>query len=644
MTNGRAWIQNHMLEFAGLHPISRPNVNFGRSALPAYYISEKSDGNVRTYSPRGYDRRRHLQSPQQAAHILDMENEIREDVPLPIPTPVPTSTSTSMNWWPYPPWGQSTVSSTLSSTASSSSPAPASVASIVPPLSTTSSPATTPSAAPSQSLAAVTVTTISVLPSEGSLPSQSKLHVAAGLNATLLYLIPVFIAVGLALGVLSGLLGYRWYLRRLARKSGSENGTRTRGSATFIPGPPYISMRDASQSAGGVQETSVTTVGSPSKYTRHGAPQTSRSWLSAAAWTGTHHGSLRSSIPPSRERESTTRATASSPSRHSSASPPRARSRGTVVPPASFSDEENVSYDPSHYRSIRRSILERLQRKSDRNTSGVSREFSRRTAQTYLSTTSAYSGTHSGDSRAPSAMPPSTPPRRNANTEWVPGSGFRIVEETISNPPSLSTTVDPPLSGLPRRASAWDSGDALRQAVDTHPGERWLAWTRSWTSSPPSTGEDRFTAVPSRRTAHEKKDVEALLRSPPHITSSPLQSTLTFSSLPGGPARPAASRARHCQTRAVAKLVPNAIRGTSNASSIVQGDGHGTPAMRFAARHTALTRVEEILAHSYSSRDLAPPKSPTAFGAVPASLEDIAWAAGIEQRMAAATPADRDGA
>jgi CRAL/TRIO domain len=311
------------------------------------------------------------------------------------------------------------------------------------------------------------------------------------------------------------------------------------------------------------------------------------------------------------------------------------------MPRPSFSDEENISYDPSRYRSIRRGILERLQRKSDRSTSGVSREFSRRTAQTYLSTTSAYSGTHSGDSRAPSAMPPSMPPQRDVNTEWVPGSGFRIVEETISNPPSLSTTINSPLSGLPRRTSAWDSNDALRQAVDIHPGERWLAWTRSWTSNPPSTGEDRFTAAPSRR-APQKKDVEVLLRSPPQLTSSPLQSTLTFSPLPGGPTRPAASRARHSQASAVAKPVPNATRETSNASSIVQGDGHGTAAMRYAARHTALTRVEEILAHSYSSRDLAPPKSPTAFGAVPASLEDIAWAVGIEQRMAAATPADRD--
>jgi hypothetical protein len=76
----------------------------------------------------------------------------------------------------------------------------------------------------------------------------------------------------------------------------------------------------------------------------------------------------------------------------------------------------------------------------------------------------------------------------------------------------------------------------------------------------------------------------------------------------------------------------------------MQGDGHGTLAMQFIMWHTALTGVEEILTHSYSSCNLALPKSPTTFGAVLASLEDITWAVGIGQWMVAATPADRDGA
>jgi hypothetical protein len=612
-------------------------VNFGRrSALPVYSAFEMSDGDIRTQSPRDYDRRRHLLNPQQPARISSPENEARENSPLPVVTP--TSTSTSINWWPYPPWGQSTVSPTLSSSASSSfspapSPTPAVVISTVSPSSTTSSQASTLSVTPSQSPAAVIVASnsASALPPEGSLPSQSKLHTAGGLNATLLYLIPVFIVVGLALGLLSGLLGYRWYSRRLARKSGSDDGIYARGSSTFIPGPPYASMRDAGQGAEGMQEASLIPAGSPSKYTRHGAPQTTRSWLSTVPGAGS------------------TRAVAPSQSRHLSGSPTRVRSRGRAVSPAPL-DEANDSYNLSRYRSIRRSILGRLQRSSDRGTSGASRDPSRRTTtQTYMSPTSAYSGTHSGDSRAPSAVPPSTPPSHDANTEWQPGSGFRIVEETISNLPSHSTTVSPTVSGVPRRTSAWKSGDALRQAVDTHPGERWLAWTQSWTSSPPRTSEDIFTVIPSRRNTQEKKDVESLLRSPPQVNSGPLQSTLTFS--PRG--RPSRSGrhpdnrlgTRRPQSSTVAKPAapPHAARGTSNSSSIEQGDGHGTAAMRYAARHAALTRVEEILAHSYSSREIVPPKSPNAFGAAPASLEDIAWAAGIEQRLTAAASEDKDG-
>jgi len=253
-----------------------------------------------------------------------------------------------------------------------------------------------------------------------------------------------------------------------------------------------------------------------------------------------------------------------------------------------------------------------------------------------------YSGTHSGDSFDSNPEPTSASPLRD-DTEWVPGSGFRIVEETISSP---SATDHSSLSGLPGRTTAWDNGEALRQAVDTHPGERWLAWTRSWASSPPHPGdsEDRFTVAPSRRIAQEKKDVDMLLRSPPQVTSSPLESTLTFSPKPEYSARPATDGNNKRDLRGTARsrtALQAAGRGTSSASSITLGDGHGTPAMRYAARHTALSRVEEILANSYSSRDLAP-GSPNAFGAAPASLEDIAWAAGIEQRLAMGTSADRE--
>ncbi|KAH9967003.1 hypothetical protein BJV74DRAFT_284641 [Russula compacta] len=391
-------------------------------------------------------------------------------------------------------------------------------------------------------------------------------------------------------------------------------------------------MHDPGHSAEGVQEASLTTIGSPSKYTRHGASRAAKSWLPSITRTGSRRASMRSTVPPS--HEGTTSASASSHPHPLSPSSTRARSRGSAIPLDSLSDEENTHHDPTRITSIRRSVLGRLQR-PDRSARSVSRDPSRRTTRTYLSTASAYSGTHSDQSRAPSAVPSSTPPSRDTNTEWVPGSGFRIVVEAISSP-SPSTTDQPSVSSLPGRTSAWDSGEALLQAVDTHPGERWLAWTRSWASSPPLASKDRFTTVPSRRSTQEKKSVEVLLRSPPQVTSSPLQSTLTFSPQPEWPSQPATNGSkskRHRETPVHTRPALQAARGTSDASSIAQGDGHGTPAIRYAARHGALSRVEEILAYSYSSRDLAP-DSPNAFGATPASLGDIACAVGIEQRLA----------
>ncbi|KAI9507068.1 hypothetical protein F5148DRAFT_1368669 [Russula earlei] len=308
-----------------------------------------------------------------------------------------------------------------------------------------------------------------------------------------------------------------------------------------------------------------------------------------------------------------------------------ARSRGSTISP---SDEEISRHDFTRNTSVRRKILERLQRVPVRSACGVSRDPTRRIARTYPSTASVYSGTHSGDSRTPSAMPSSSTPHRS--TPIPSGCREAGFESSRKSSQALYLRRPPtsrPSSGLPERTGVWD-GEALRRAVDTHPGERWLAWTRSWAlSPPPPPGGDRFTAVPPRRTAQEKRDAEVLLlRSPPQITSSPLQSTLTFSSAqPGQSPAPPVTEGNNNTTPTGDTTSTRRRRHSAR-----RGDGHGTPAIRYAARHTALrvARVEKILAHSYSSRDLAP-GSPRAFGAAsPDSLEDGAWARGIEQRLA----------
>jgi hypothetical protein len=628
-------------------------MNTGRTTLPLSTAHATYGEVVPTHTPKDRDRRN---QPRDPADVLYSGSRARRDAPLSLPTP-------TINWWPYPPWGQSTVSLTPSATTIASiSPSPVAVLSMSPSTSTTTTSSLEATSSSSSSPApSSTVTSVTATPPATSLPSRPEVNATAHSRFNPLYLIPVFIAVGLLLGALSGLLGYRWYLRRLARKRGGSGG---RWKGSLISGPPYVPMRDLSHNAGGTEEPSSNLVGSPSKYTRHGARHATKAWLSSVTGVGSRRASTRSTVPPSSEDGIGT--AASSHSRPTTNSHSLARSRGTISP-TSPSDVENSRRDYIRNTPIRRNLLERMERGSDRSPRGVTRDPSRRTTQTYLSTASAYSGTHAGDSLSPSAVPSSAP-----NTEWEPGSGFRIIMEdnAIPRPPTTTTTTttttdhssaSASVTGLSGRTSAWDSGEALREAVSTHPGERWLAWTRSWVSNPPPSEEDRFTAVPARRSnVHHLKGAEVLLRSPPQVTSSPLQSTLTFSPRPqpqpGLPAHAITTngknnkRQAHLQApaRARAALQPqaqpqaNSARGTSGASSIVpEGGGHGTPAMRYAARHTALSRVEGILAHSYSARDLVPPDSPNAFGASPASLEDTAWAAGIEHRLAVAASADK---
>ena len=629
MPRERRKIPNRVLEAADLSRINRPNVDVRSTTPPLNAAHAASRENVYAHTSKDQGRRN---QPRGLAGTLNSESKARIDAALSVPT-------SSINWWPYPPWGQSTVSLTPSETITSSiTSSPVAVASVTPPAPTTSSLAVTSSFS-SSTAPSTTVISISPSPSATSLPSRPEVNATTHSTFNPLYLIPVFVAVGLLLGALSGLLGYRWYLRRHARKGGNSGGN---WKETLVPGPRYVPMNDLTHNARGTQEASLNAVGSPSKYTRHGAPHAMKTWLSSVTGTSSR-ASMRSSVPASRED---TIGAATSHSRPRTASPTRARSRGSTISPVSPSDEESSRHDYTRNTSIRRNLLEHLQRAPDRSARGVSRDPSRRTTQTYLSTASAYSGTHVGDSRSPSAVPSTTPPSRDNNSEWEPGSGFRIVVEDNTPRPPI-TTDNSPASGLPGRTSAWDNGEELRQAVGTHPGERWLAWTRSWVSSPPP-NKDIFTAVPMRRTG-QSRGADVLLRSPPQVTSNPLQSTLTFTPLQPGWSHATSGNGngngdrRHPLQAPSARTrpAPQATRGSSSASSIVAGDGaHGTPAMRYAARHTALSRVEEILAHSYSGRDLAP-DSPNAFGAAPASMEEIAWAGGIEQRLAAAVSADR---
>lgn len=653
-----------------LTPISRPNVNFARGEPPILYTPRTTKG-LDYCHEGGLGRRRH--------HTRVRKIKERAETPIITATPNPTS----INWWPYPPWGQSTILSTpsgpvtpVATEAVSSSPAAAvtAVASSDAPKSATSLSSLIPTPTPPRA------PVMSTPPPLNTLPANPGVHTSTSSHFNTLYLIPILIAV-ILLSAISGLLGYRWFSRRRARKGDSDDG-RVGRISPFVSGPRYIPMNYDLEAGPG---PSPTTAGSPSKYMPH-TPHSARPLLSVITGGSSRHSSTHSTpIHPS--PASAPHSASSYHSRRQSEIPTRARSRrstvsrvspsdygaspqvilrspeNTVISPvsASLSDDDTVPYETIRHKSIRRGILERLQR-------GISRDPSRRTVQTYFSAGSIYSGTDHDISRAPSfIVPSSSPPPRV--TDWTPGSGFRLFEDVTSpsRPPAVNSVSAAGFPGGQPTTSAWCDGAAIRQAVDTHPGDRWLAWTRSWASSPPP--QDRFTVGPTRRRTattqgDEKRDivVAALPQSPPQLTSGNLHETLTFS--PSGPTMLAAVPPPRAQSRArAARLRAPPARVDSGASSISLGAGHGTPAMRYAARKSAHSRVEDILARSYNSRDLAPTPTPApapasapesaptldnpgldAFGVRAPSMvlteeeegQDVVFAAGIVKRLTVA--------
>ncbi|KAI0084552.1 hypothetical protein BDY19DRAFT_528696 [Irpex rosettiformis] len=81
-------------------------------------------------------------------------------------------------------------------------------------------------------------------------------------------------------------------------------------------------------------------------------------------------------------------------------------------------------------------------------------------------------------------------------------------------------------------------------------------------------------------------------------------------------------------------LTPEETRGSSSASKASSSSSGTTPSERFARRHGALSKVEQILAESWSARELRGeecPASPNMFGAI--SQKHHNRGGGIEQRL-----------
>ncbi|KAI0065078.1 hypothetical protein BV25DRAFT_1913719 [Artomyces pyxidatus] len=653
-------------------PISRLNINYDqRDPLPTSHstLDIKVEA-VSTPSPVLTG----LINRQQRISRRNGNYRPRQGAPPATPTDM-----SSINWWPYPAWSEtvaapSTTASMGASDALTSSASP-----------TTSS--SLPSTSSSSSTASVI--TISALPPSSATDPPNGIRTAYHGNFNILYLTPVFAVAALTLGALTAFLAYRWYSGR-----GGSHGLKR--DSSFEPGPPYMPTANSFNGspradAADMQEVALHTVGSPSKYTRHGAARTSRassmgsSWLSATMeGSGSHP---RSSESGSRDRKSdgflappivSRRASSTG---HTERSQSRLSSRAVSPDPSSMmmSPEtvtDDAPYESLRHTSIRRGILDRLNLDSERR-----------------SGSEVGSEAQAGRKRYPSSLSPreeaSSAPVGKDETEWVAGSGFRIVEEDPDAPGARTTDIT-------RQNSVWRTKDDLRSALDHKSSESWLAWTQSWSpASSYAPTEDKFTAIPPRKSTSDKKSVSASIGSPrsssrpapslapsassvlptsPSQVAGPFGSKLMFSPplestnpLRLKSRKSAANSSKPATARTTRKLhalsppqlplpttaasspyrnrlmkspppstVPDRASSTeSDASSAPSFGAHRSPAQRHAARSKALNKVEEILARSYSERDIATPSSPTMFGAVVPEDEDFSWAVGIEQRLAA---------
>jgi len=355
-------------------------------------------------------------------------------------------------------------------------------------------------------------------------------------------------------------------------------------------------------------------------------------------------------------------------------------------------EEDAEKYESIRHKSIRRGILERLKfgtlkrppELEEKGRSGSVR--TQNGGSSSSSSSSSFRRTRSTHRRADSDfrvedVKADNPPNKREwidvdETEWVAGSGFRIVEEHLN---AIREKV---------RMGDWEEdgggGAGVRKEKGTVFGKQSVTTTGSWR-------DDKYTALPTRKSPSKagrprlgssatststasttqnglpRVDSSVLPFSPPRITSPPLESNLLFtpvlkqndvmygrgirgtstsaskgtaltktktkrsirSSSPSTnrpikdlPRLPASTTSTPTR-RVEAALESSAWKRTDN-DGVTVAHGRGTPAQRHAAREGALTKVEEILGQSWSERELRGVervKSPTMFGAVPEVVE-----------------------
>jgi hypothetical protein len=551
-------------------------------------------------------------------------------------------------------------------------------------------------------------------------------HPSGPLQAT--WLIPVLVVVGVVLGSLSAWFCYGYIVTR--------RGPRPRASS-LEPGPPYVPTyaqadtgypfadRDMEKIAlhGGEQ-------GSPSKHSVHGTKYTrsrshsSQNWLSRPgsscsveptrlaggkfgtfAWPAVVSASPPKGYLEHQEDDPFLAQPIHGPPTQFARGISRCSSRCSSPDPLSLldlderDDEDLVPYETLRHKSIRRGILERLKFGTLRlgdpgNLTPVQEDlgsvWKRNTTSTFRRARPTH-GRADSDLRVDDTKPLerlhlyADSPRKTIDevkkaddeTEWVAGSGFRIVEEHLE---AIRQQI---------RDGDWkaDIAMAQKQPEKVSDSRRASPFKRPSLDAPASQ-DDIYTHIPIRKSPSKastvlvgrtstlaeeadlsRVDSSVLPRSPPQIMSPPLESKLLFTpvlpqsgslyagvykkgeSLEGksrSPNAPSKARRRSSPTlprlsnlkdvsRPPTRLTKPATRPKdaplpatpprraklssrrlSAQTSGKQRQGRATPAERFAARQAALTQVEEIISQSWSERDLRgvePVRSPTMFGA-----------------------------
>ncbi|KAH9895709.1 hypothetical protein C8Q73DRAFT_447348 [Cubamyces lactineus] len=691
------------------------------------------------------------------------------------------TTSTSIDWWPYPPWGQTStllpdvISSTPVQDALDSSTAVGATSTVLADTTTTPAPDQSDSTTTTPSGTIIHVTALP--PAKSSSVTRNRNSSGKGSNGgfDIVYLAPLFAILGVLAGMLCTWLVYR----RLEHRRGS--GLRRR-EQSLEPGPRYTPPSRFRRSAG--TPTLAPPEGDPTRPSQSSSrplldtgsdPQDHQgSWIARAfsrRSRATHNpkedatpevadGALAEDDPFLEHPSATTSPVTSAGLGRKGTTRTTFSQRLTSPDPYdALSDDEDVApYETLRHKSIRRGILERLRLGTLRRPPAAY-EPGRTEEEDIVCANDDHvrrpSGTRRGHKRDSSDVTAHAmrSPMRTLSAEDTPSRRpsmlSRNPSELVNSPPGFRLVVEDPESGdlisAPPSRSASPTKSPAKEGAS---GWGWnLSWSASRSPSKKSRGDDKFTALPVRRSLIDKRnspcsspsasrvsvsittsegtdagglpplsrvDSSILPVSPPMITSPPLESQLFFGAVspdfgsnpslhlrlpeptqnkpaqattaathtsPGDkhkklkthrspPLLPFPSTASSSPFRGRLKKTPtkkSSAAATSpppssrarpgpdrnssadSVDSVYQAKSRGTPAQRYEARHSALSKVDEILSRSWSERQLvgdAFPGSPTNFGAyLPAAAagpsleklidEEAINGMGIEQRLEA---------